>query len=105
ANPTENFLPVTIPVTAQVGEFFEITTQYFNVCNPVTPVTTTSSVAVFGRPLAPANSTQTVCNGTTPSDFSINGVGAAANATVKWYANVSATTPKTMGTVGELITT
>ncbi len=64
---------------------------------------TTSRITIVGQPPAPTNSTQTVCNGTTPNDFSIS--GATAGSTVNWYANVSAATPKVVGTVGSLITT
>jgi hypothetical protein len=111
--PTNTF-SITIPPTAIVGQIFEITMEYWNVCNPYSggsydvagtdgSVRTTARITVVAQPAAPVGSTQTVCNGTTPGNFIIT--GAQAGSTVRWYANVSGTTPKTLGTVGALITT
>jgi hypothetical protein len=105
---------ISIPATAVIGEVFEITMEYWNVCNPFTggsydiagsdgSVRATALITVVAQPATPTGSTQTVCNGTTPGNFTIT--GAQAGSTVRWYANVSGATPKTLGTVGALITT
>ncbi|NBP67929.1 MAG: hypothetical protein EBU52_04225 [Cytophagia bacterium] len=108
-----NTLNITIPATAQPGEEFVITTRYWNTCNSynfagVPPVEFNQSrVRVVAQPTAPsAVASNAVCNGTTRSSMPTFAItGAAANSTVRWYANVNAATPKVPGTVGALITT
>lgn len=95
----------TLPITApggfgpafpQVGDVFEVRIRYWNFCNPYSnnpgnpmvpvngnlingdnpPVERTARIRIVAAPPAPTGGDQTVCNGTTPSPFQINGVPA-----------------------------
>jgi gliding motility-associated-like protein len=97
--PTATTQIITVPVTAQIGDFFEITMNYWNTCNPFptqTPVTEIARIEVVGQPPAPTGTDQTVCNGTTPGAFVAGGV--PGGATVNWYRNVIGS-PDTPGTL------
>jgi hypothetical protein len=97
--PTATTQIITVPATAQVGDFFEITMNYWNTCNPFPtqpPVTEVARIEVVGQPPAPGVTNQTVCNGTTPAPFSATGV--PAGGTVYWYRNVAGS-PDTPGTL------
>ncbi len=105
-------LSITVPATAQVGEEFVITTRYWNPCNrydqgAAAVEYNATRIRVVAQPAAPtAVTAAAVCNGQTRSTMPTFGItGAAANSTVRWYANVNAATPKVPGTVGALITT
>ncbi|MEO5979134.1 MAG: gliding motility-associated C-terminal domain-containing protein [Chryseolinea sp.] len=87
--PTSTTQIITVPATAQVGEFFEITMDYWNTCNPYparTPVSRTARILIVAQPPAPTSSNQIVCNGTTPSNFALGGV--PGGNLVTWYRNV-----------------
>ncbi len=112
-------LPITAPGGfgagfPQVGDEFEVTIRYWNFCNPYddptipgpptdlvngdnTPVEQIAIIRIVDSPPAPTGSDQTVCSGTTPSDFSITGV--QANSTVLWYRD-NAGVPGTLITSG-----
>jgi hypothetical protein len=97
--PTATTQIITVPATAQIGDFFEITMRYWNTCNPFpaqAPVTEVARIEVVGQPPAPTGTNQTVCNGTTPAPFQANGV--PGGATVNWYRNVAGA-PDTPGTL------
>ncbi len=99
--PTATTEIITVPATAQVGEIFEITMNYWNTCNAFParpPVVERARIRIVAQPPAPTGSNQTVCNGTTPSSFSISGVPAGNN--VNWYRNV----PGSPDAPGTLIT-
>ena len=87
--PTATTEIITVPATAQVGEVFEITMNYWNTCNAYParpPVTERARIRIVAQPPAPTGLNETVCNGTTPSSFSVNGV--PAGNIVNWYRNV-----------------
>ena len=87
--PTATTEIITVPATAQVGEIFEITMNYWNTCNafPARPaVQETARIRIVAQPPAPTGNDQTVCSGTTPSNFSIAGV--PGGSIVNWYRNV-----------------
>lgn len=87
--PTATTEIITVPATAQVGEVFEITMNYWNTCNAYparAPVTERARIRVVAQPPAPTGNNETVCNGTTPSNFSVSGV--PAGNIVNWYRNV-----------------
>ena len=97
--PTATTQIITVPATAQIGDFFEITMNYWNTCNPYptrTPVTEIARIEVVGQPPAPTGTDQTVCNGTTPGAFVAAGV--PGGSTVNWYRNVVGS-PDTPGTL------
>jgi gliding motility-associated-like protein len=99
--PTATTEIITVPASALVGEVFEITMNYWNTCNSFParpPVTERARIRVVAQPLAPAGTDQTVCRGTTPSDFTITGV--PPNNIVNWYRNV----PGSPDAPGTLIT-
>src|SRR5688572_3396320 len=101
--PTATTQIITVPATAQIGDFFEITMNYWNFCNAYpaqTPVTEIARIEVVGQPPAPSGTDQTVCNGTTPGPFVASGV--PGGSTVNWYRNVlgSPDTPGTLITSG-----
>ncbi|SHG50449.1 gliding motility-associated C-terminal domain-containing protein [Chryseolinea serpens] len=87
--PTATTQIITVPATAQVGEIFEITMNYWNTCNPYNvrpPVIETARIRIVDQPPPPTGTDQTVCNGTTPSNFNVLGV--PAGNLVTWYRNV-----------------
>ncbi len=90
-----------------VGQRFWVRIDYWNTCNPYDGAgdalnvrkSIENYIEIVSIPPAPtAGVSAAVCNGTTPADFNIT--GATAGSTVKWYRNVSGSTPKTVGTVG-----
>ncbi len=92
---------ITIPASARVGEIFEIRMNYWNTCNPFPArpaVIETARIRIVDQPPPPTSSNQTVCNGTTPNNFSLGAV--PGGATVNWYRNV----PGSPDTPGTLIT-
>ncbi|MBL0743612.1 PKD domain-containing protein [Chryseolinea lacunae] len=88
--PTATTQIITVPATAQVGEVFELRMNYWNTCNSFLtsrpPVFTLARIRIVDQPPAPTGNDQTVCNGTTPSSFTINGV--PGGNIVNWYRNV-----------------
>ncbi|AYB33860.1 PKD domain-containing protein [Chryseolinea soli] len=96
--PTSTTQIITVPATAQVGEIFEITMNYWNTCNPYNvrpPVIETARIRIVDQPPPPGGTDQTVCNGTTPSNFNVTGV--PGGNIVTWYRNVPGT-PDAPGT-------
>lgn len=94
-----------------VGQRFYVRMDYWDVCNqynPASPDANRASVEEFieivTEPPVPTATNSSVCNGTTPAAFTMNTAGIADGAVVNWYANVSGSTPKTVGTIGTLIT-
>lgn len=90
----------------KAGDVFYVTIRYWNFCNPYddpaipgppadaingdhAPVENTAVIRIQAAPKAPVGTDQAVCNGSTPSPYSISGV--AAGSTVKWYAHNNAT--------------
>jgi gliding motility-associated-like protein len=90
----------------KAGDIFHVTIRYWNFCNPYddpsipgppsdplngdhAPVESTAVIRIQAAPQAPTGANQSVCNGTTPSSYSINGV--TAGSTVKWYAHDNTT--------------
>jgi hypothetical protein len=94
-------LPITAPggfgpAFPQVGDVFEVRIRYWNFCNPYSnnpgnpmvpvngnlingdnpPVETISRIRIVAAPPAPTGGDLTVCNGTLPSPFQVNGVPA-----------------------------
>jgi gliding motility-associated-like protein len=79
---------ITIPATAQVGEEFHITMQYWNFCNQFTsgaaPVTFEGIIRVVDQPQPPTAVNQVVCNGTNPlPPFHIN--FSTGSSSVLWF--------------------
>ncbi|MFD0999462.1 gliding motility-associated C-terminal domain-containing protein [Ohtaekwangia kribbensis] len=87
----------------KAGDSFAITLRYWNFCNPYDdpaipgppvdaangdhpPVVRTSYIRIVAPPTAPVATNQSVCNGTTPSAFTVTGVPTAN--IVRWYANI-----------------
>jgi len=116
-----NTLPITAPGGfgagfPQVGDVFEVTIRYWNYCNPYTnnpdptkppvsgdllngdnaPVERIATIRIVDSPPVPTGSNQTVCNGVTPSDFSMT-IPGGGNNIVNWYRDNG-------GTPGALIT-
>lgn len=96
----------------QVGDQFELTLRYWNLCNPYDdpnvlgppadlvngdfpPIERTATIRIISSPPVPTGSTSSVCSGTTPAAFSVTGV--PANNIVNWYRDVA-------GVPGTLIT-
>ena len=105
--PTTTTEVITVPATAQVGEVFEITMNYWNTCNAFParpPVQETARIRIVAQPPAPTGNDLTVCNGTTPGAFSIAGV--PPGNIVNWYRNVpgSPDAPGTLITSGTATT-
>ena len=103
--PTATTQIITVPATAQVGEIFQITMNYWNTCNPYParpPVLETARIRIVAQPPPPGGANQTVCNGTTPGNFVATGV--PGGNTVNWYRNVpgSPDTPGTLITSGAI---
>src|SRR5258706_11358214 len=74
-------LVITVPPDAVVGQFFEITMQYWNTCNPVTPVTTTARITITNAPAPLTAAGLALCYGAaTPVNFSVGGVAGGASA-------------------------
>ena len=70
--PTATTEIITVPATAQVGEIFEITMNYWNTCNAYParpPVTERARIRIVAQPPAPTGINETVCNGTTSFQF------------------------------------
>jgi gliding motility-associated-like protein len=84
------------PAFPQVGDVFELRIRYWNFCNPYSndvnnplvpvngdvingdnpPVERLARIRIVDAPPAPTGGDQTVCNGTTPNPFQVNGVPA-----------------------------
>jgi gliding motility-associated-like protein len=114
-------LPITAPggfgpAFPQVGDVFEIRIRYWNYCNPYSnnpanpmvpvsgnlingdnpPVETVARVRIVAAPPAPTGGDLTVCNGTTPSPFQVNGV--PAGNIVNFYRDVAGAPGALIGT-------
>ncbi len=87
----------------KAGDVFAITLRYWNFCNPYddpnipgppadlvngdnAPIERVTTIKIVAPPQAPVVTNQTVCNGTTPSAFSVTGVPVAN--IVRWYENI-----------------
>ena len=87
----------------KAGDAFAITLRYWNFCNPYddpnipgppadlangdnAPIVRTSYIKIVAPPVAPTVASQTVCNGTTPTAFTVSNVPAANM--VRWYTNI-----------------
>ena len=97
--PTATTQVITVPASAQVGQYFDLQMDYWNTCNPYpgrAPVSRTARILIVAQPPAPTGGDETVCNGNTPSVFSITGV--PAGNFVNWYRNVPGS-PDVSGTL------
>lgn len=106
--PTATTEVITVPATAQVGEVFEITMNYWNTCNAFParpPVVERARIRIVAQPPDPTGTDQTVCNATTPSNFVAGNI--PAGNIVNWYRNVpgSPDAPGTLITSGVNMTT
>jgi hypothetical protein len=87
----------------KAGDSFAVTLRYWNFCNPYDdpnipgppadaangdhpPVVRTSYIRIVAPPAAPVAANQSVCNGTTPSAFTVTGV--PTSNIVRWYTNI-----------------
>jgi gliding motility-associated-like protein len=87
----------------KAGDVFAITLRYWNFCNPYddpnipgppsdaengdhAPIVKTSYIKIAAPPAAPTVAHQVVCNGTTPTAFSVTNVPVAD--VVRWYENI-----------------
>ena len=86
ATPVQT-LSITVPDNALTGQIFEITMEYWNICNSFAagrpPVTTTARIRVVDQPAAPPVVSNMVCSGTSPLPAFQTTI--AGTPTVTWY--------------------
>ncbi|MFM9838192.1 MAG: PKD-like domain-containing protein [Cyclobacteriaceae bacterium] len=99
---------ITVPATATITQFFEITMQYWNVCNPYddpalpgtpvdivngdnAPVTTTARITIIGSPGAPTVNSPILCETASTSGYNITATPTtvAGSARFTWYKDAA----------------